>query len=591
LWGGGAGVTNIIQITVNTNNVLGQWSWYGETPTNLVVTIPSDRLVSGANQLMCLAVNGVGAPISEWFVSSFTLSYPRTFTAVNGLIDFTANGNGVVTVDGFSTSNLTLLDVTNPRQPLMVTNLTLDQPAATWRLSFAPAAPTAHYVAWQTGAVVPAHGLALGRVAGLSAGTNGADYVVVAPPSLLSAATNLAAYRRQTGLQTLVAPLDEVYNEFGWGFPTPHAIQALLAAAWTNWSPRPHYLVLLGRGTYDFMNLYQQNDNLTPPLMVSTPFGVFASDSLLGDVNGDGLPEVAVGRLSGLTTNDINGVIDKIMAYERLSPPTAPRAVLIADVPDGAGDYPADILQADAVLTNKFTDTLLFATNTAAASPLAALIAANWNAGVDLVNYAGHGALDQLGTEGYLTAAMVTNSLQNCPRLPVVTVMTCVSGQYSIPGEDCLGECLVRPANGGAIAFFGPTGLSVSGQAAELNVRLTAYLRANAQLALGDLIRQAVTDHVSQDLPTVPVWIYNLLGDPALHYNLARNLAPLQITSITPAGLAWSGGWPPYQVELTTNLSNPAAWHPLGAIEMGYNVPLTNLGPFGFLRIQGRPHP
>jgi hypothetical protein len=136
------------------------------------------------------------------------------------------------------------------------------------------------------------------------------------------------------------------------------------------------------------------------------------------------------------------------------------------------------------------------------------------------------------------------------------------------------------------IAYLGSTGFSLSGDAGELDVRLATLLRANGQLALGDMVRQAMSDHISQDLPFYPVWVYNLLGDPALQYNVARTLSPLQVSAITPGSLSWSGGLPPYQLQITTNLTSPAAWQPLGGPLMGYNVRLTNSGPRGFIRVQ-----
>jgi len=585
LWGGDP-TTHTVQVTINNNaaQVLSPlMTWTGLTATNFTLSIPSTWLVSGLNYVTFLAVTNNGsAKRSGSYVNSFTLSYPSTYTAVNGLIDCTANSNLVISITGFTSPNITLLDVTNPKQPSLVTNVTVDQ---AYRLNFVPAGPAAHYVAWQTGAPAPVYNLALGQVAGFASGTNGADYVIVSPPSLLPAATNLANYRQQTGLKTLIAPLNEVYNEFGYGFPTPHAIQSLMTTAWANWAIRPHYLVLLGRGTYDFLNIEQDYDNLTPPLMVSTQFGVFATDSLMGVVTTNGLPSVAVGRLSGLTTNDINGLINKIISYESNAPPVSPQGLLIADVADSAGNFDDDILQANAVLTNVFNDTLLVSQNANSASPLYSEILTNWNNGVDFVNYAGHGAINQFGFAGYLTVADVTNYLLNCPRLPVVTAMTCVSGEYAVPGVNCLGEYLLKPPGGGAIAFFSATGLSLSGEASELNVRLTTLLQANSRYALGDMIVQAVAAHITQDLPTVPVWIYNLLGDPALHYNITRTLAPMQI-SISSNSMSWSGGLPPYQLQISTNLANPNAWQPLGAPLMGYNVRLTNNIPSGYIRLE-----
>ena len=533
LWGGVA-TTHIIGISVN-GTALGNWTWNGLVQTNLSVTIPSALLVSGSNKFTFQAIQN-GLPASSiWYLNHFALSYPRTYTATNGLVDFSANGNGVITVDGFASNNIVLVDVTNPKQPLLVTNVTLDNPASTWRISFVPASPSAHYVAAQSGVATPVYALALGQVAGLAGKGNTADYLIVAPPSLLSSATNLANYRQQTGLKTIIAPLDQVYNEFGYGFPTPHAIQGLVAAGWTNWTTPPRYLVLLGKGTYDFLNVDNYSNNLTPPLIVSTVYGIFATDSLMGDVYGNGVPEVAVGRLSGLTTNDINALITKIENYEGSAPPAKPQALLVADVPDSGGNFQADIQQTDAVISNKFTDTLIYSQNAGSAEPVHSQITNHWKAGVDLVNYAGHGALEQFGTVGYLTSTDVTNFLSTCPRWPLVTAITCICGQFSQPTADCLGESALQPTNGGGIAFYGATGLSLSGESSEMNVRLSALLATNIQFRLGDMIVQAVAAHVTQDLPTVPVWIYNLMGDPAMYFNVPYvpmlTVAPVNVTA------------------------------------------------------------
>ena len=532
LWGAAAN-TNQIMITVNTNYVLGTWSWYGVTPTNLLVTIPSAYLVNGSNKLTIQAINNGLSPASQSYLNNFTLSYPRAYTATNGLIDFTANSNSVISVDGFSSNIICLIDVSNPKQPLLVTNVTLDKPSTTWRISFVPACPTAHYVAAQSGVAAPVYSVALGQISGFAASGNAADYIIVAPPSLLTSATNLANYRQQTGLKTLIAPLDQVYNEFGHGFPTPHAVQALVAAGWTNWINPPRYLVLLGKGTYDFLNVNNFSNNLTPPLMVSTPYGVYATDSLMGDVYGNGLPKVAVGRLPGLTTNDINALIAKIEAYENSPLPANPQALLIADATSSSGNFSADLQRINAVLTNKFNDTLLFSLNAGNAEPVHSQITNHWKAGVDLVTYAGEGSIVGFGSAGYLTSTDVTNLLGTCPRLPVVTAFACNSGQYSQPSGNCLGESILKPVNGGGIAYFGATGLSLSGEADQLNLRLSTLLGTNTQLCLGDMIVQSVAAHVTLDLPSVPVWIYNLLGDPALHYHVALR---------TVAGGIWNDG-------------------------------------------------
>ena len=585
LWGGVA-TAHTIKVVLNTNNILGQWNWYGLTSTNINITVPSALLVSGSNKLALSAI-GTGSPTSQWYLNKISVSYPRTYTAVAGMAEFSANSNNVITVKNLSSTNVNVVDITNPKNPQIYTNISVQQVGSTYQCSFTPNGQLANSVAYESGAVKSVENIEIVTLSGYASSTNTADYVIVSPQGLLPAATNLAFYRQQTGLKTIITPLDQVYNEFAFGFPTPHAIQNLISNAFNYWSVPPKYVVLLGRGTYDYLDINQFHDNLVPPMMVSTPSGIFASDSIYGQVNTNQPPQVAVGRLSGLTTNDLLNTINKIKAYESKSSVTSTNAMLIADVDGIAGNFTDEIGLVDQILANKFTDTILFSTNQADGTYLHSDILNYWHQGIDLVNYIGHGAITQLGTAGYLTSYDITNSLLlnqlNNGRMPVVAAMTCVAGQYSVPGNLCLGESLLQPTNGGAIAFFGPTGLSLSGEASELNNRVATLLRSNSQLGLGDIIRQAMADYLSQDQPSVPGWIYNLLGDPALHYSIARDLSPLQITAISPTNVVWKGGLPPYQLEATTNLMN--GWQSKGVSTISSQGIYTNNGSKEFFRV------
>ncbi|MCX6926643.1 MAG: C25 family cysteine peptidase, partial [Verrucomicrobia bacterium] len=423
-------------------------------------------------------------------------------------------------VDGFTSSAITVLNLDNPKVPAVVNNLTIEGPTAGYyRVSFVPATPSSHCLAFQAGAGMPVNSLALAQVLGLSSPTNAADYLIITPTNFLAAATNLAVYRQQKGLRSLIVPLDPIYNEFAFGFPGPHAIQGFLATAYANWTLAPHYVVLFGDGTFDYRNLQSCNDNLVPPLMISTIYGLFCSDSIYGDVNSDGLPELAVGRLSGHTPADMQGLVNKIIQYETQPLPSPAKSLLIADTPDSAGDFNADIAAVDAILAGKFSNNLIRATDIPNPVTMQSVITNAWNQGVDLVTYSGHGAVDRFGSAGYVTIAQATN-LTNTIRWPVVVATTCVSGQFSVPGSDCLAEYLMRQNAGGAIATVAPTGFSLDGEASQLNNRLAQLLRTNALPALGDSVRQAMADHIRLDAPNMPVWIYNLLGDPGLRYDV-----------------------------------------------------------------------
>ena len=66
---------------------------------------------------------------------------------------------------------------------------------------------------------------------------------------------------------------------------------------------------------------------------------------------------------------------------------------------------------------------------------------------------------------------------------------------------------------------------------------------------------------------------------------------PLVISSVTRRGevlaITWSGGIPPYQLYVATNLLGNAAWLPLGQLVTGTNAEIPLNPPTGFVRVRG----
>ena len=222
-------------------------------------------------------------------------------------------------------------------------------------------------------------------------------------------------------------------------------------------------------------------------------------------------------------------------------------------------------------------------------------IQSSLNDGVDLVNYVGHGAIDRFGNAGYLTSTDVP-ALRNGSRLPVVVAVTCVAGQFSVPGSTCLAQSLLLQSQGGAVAVIAPTGLSINKDASRLNLRLMSLLPGNPQAALGDLFRQAMTDHITLDKPLTEPAIYNLIGDPATTYNVALSgvaaPAPTFTGAVASQGslvLTWSGGRPPYQLEIKSSLRPDALWQALGEPVENPSATVSLGGQLGFLRVRCNP--
>ena len=104
-------------------------------------------------------------------------------------------------------------------------------------------------------------------------------------------------------------------------------------------------MLLVGDGTYDYKgNLSQGNPNLLPPYLawVDPWMGETAADNRYVAVSGDDpLPDMHIGRLPAETTEHVQTMVAKTIAYEN-NPPSrdwVERVLFVADDPDGAGNF------------------------------------------------------------------------------------------------------------------------------------------------------------------------------------------------------------------------------------------------------------
>jgi hypothetical protein len=333
---------------------------------------------------------------------------------------------------------------------------------------------------------------------------NGAAYVVIAPAALAEGAQSLAAYRSGQGLASTVVDIEDIYDEFNYGIVSPKAVQAFLAYAAGSWKTGPRYVVLAGRGTIDYKGIKGFRDNLVPPLLTGTPDGVFASDRRFA-------PGLPIGRLPAVTNAELEGMVQKIASYETSGGNWAKRVLVVADNADGDGDFPADSDDIAALLPASYKATKVYLGPSGIAAAREMLFA-GLNDGAVLANYIGHAGMDRWAHEGLLKVSDV-NGLSNGGCLPVITAFTCVAGRFDIPGYRCIGEALVLQGGGGAIAFYGPAGMSTSEQAKAQAEAVFEAAFVPGQRVLGDVLLQA-QQGIGVDGGASRT--YNLLGDPAL---------------------------------------------------------------------------
>ncbi len=505
---GPAAVDHRLRVWLNGRQVeVAQWDGAGAREVR--VEVGGSELLTTGNQLR-LELEGPdegNAGVGIAYLDSVEIEYRRAAQVAAGLAQSVRLRavDRAVTVGGFVDGVVEVLDVSDPLDPVRIL-ATAAPGGQDFEVSFATQ-PGREYVATGESAV------ALARVSAVGVGAvSEAEYLIVAADELASSAQRLAELRRARGLKARVVTLEDLYDVYAGGEEDPWAIRAFLQQAWSEWQPRPRWVVLVGKGSYDFKDVLGIGGNLLPPPMASTAHGLFAADMLLGDVAGDdGIPEIAVGRIPVVTTAELDLYVDKLADWERGRGAFGSRVVLASDNADEAGDFPSIVdSMGNGVggdLEPMRIDLGADGLQQARTDLLDAL-----GEGALWMTYAGHGGVDRLAAEGLLTLDDVPR-LRTVGQLPIVSALTCALNRYEVPGVTSLGEALVLDRDGGAIAVFAPTGLSQSSSAERLGGQLMRSALGVSASTLGEAILQALA---ASGVPPTDLATYTLLGDPAL---------------------------------------------------------------------------
>lgn len=515
------GIESDHHVEIHINGVfVGEGFWKGTDDVRFAFAFDQAILHEGDNTIAVKGLLDTGAPYSFFYVNAMDITYNRFFIASGNSLAVSGSENDIITINGFSNPEIMVFDVTGNRESAYVNATTIRQEESNFSVSFLPYQVKADYFAVTADAVKKPVSFVADQRSNLKEKTNKADYLVITVPELEEGARALAEYRRQKGFTTKVILLEDIYDEFNHGIAAPTALRDFLSYAYHHWSIPPQYVVLAGDGTYDYKDYQGHGDNLIPPILIPTSYGLFASDAPFADiVNDDGIPEIAIGRIPAITLEELMSVVRKVEQYENaLEGEWCSRIMMMADNPDNGGDFAVDSDSVAANLPFEYSTTRIYLSDLGIRDARAGMFSGIKD-GVFLINYLGHGSVTSLADEGLLTAADVS-LFDNGDTLPVVTAMTCVAGRFSLPGYDSLGETLLMNEGQGAVAVWAPTGFSMNTHAALLSQEFFKEVFQNRESILGKAIQNSFRNFGSRIKGEQPPCVYNLLGDPALQMKL-----------------------------------------------------------------------
>jgi hypothetical protein len=241
-----------------------------------------------------------------------------------------------------------------------------------------------------------------------------------------------------------------------------------------------------------------------------------ASDDWFADFDGDGVADLAIGRLPVRSAADTEVMVGKIINYEKMTPDAQQGAMLVADntFEDASNSVKALLPAAMSVqVINR---------NSADDATIHNEIISALDQGPVVANYFGHGS-NGVWTGASLLSNPDAATLTNQNRLSLFLMMTCFNGYFQDPYNDSLAEALLK-ARGGAVAVWASTSLTDPEGQTVIDQELYRELFSTSPPRLGDAVRAAKQTTTDSDVRRT--WTF--FGDPAMKLNRA---APTQSPS------------------------------------------------------------
>ena len=384
-------------------------------------------------------------------------------------------------------------------------------------------------------------------------GTAPHKMLIVTHPLFLNQAERLAAFHRtEDNFSVFVTTTDKVYNEFSSGMPDISAIRDFARMLYERSQGNENdlqYLLLFGDGSYNNYSKNEGNPNFVPTYQSYSSMTYthsYVSDDFYGFLDFDEggsdsmeyyLLDIGIGRLPVGDTVEANAVLNKVLTYNSPSSMQDWRNTLlfVGDDQDGNTHMQQANSLADYIRSNYpgfvVKKVLLDAYKQVTSSSgnrypdVNKAILDNFNKGILIFNYTGHGSENGMAEEQILLKQDI-EKLNNKGKYPLFITATCEFSRWDnmiidekdgkFKEQSSAGEAALLNANGGAIALLSTTRVVYSNLNHYLNQNFyyKAFLfdEKGQRYRMGDVIR-LTKNAVGQDRNKLN---FTLLGDPAL---------------------------------------------------------------------------
>lgn len=497
-----------VRIELN-DRYLGTETFDGHVARDLTLTVPDGVLRETGNELRLTLPGDTGVAFDLVNLDRYAVTYPRKLVAREGRLSFEAAGP-TLSVRGLPSPNVVVYrDTDSALARLSTVRVAFD--GRTYTATFAGTEKPATYhvssverlAAPETRPVRPAADLV----------SEPARLLVISHPRFLAGVQPLVDARRSEGWTVRVADVLDVYAAYGDGVAEPEPIRAYIRDAVKRMGTEA--VLLVGGDTYDYkdyLGLGSVSFLPTPYAPVDSLITFAPLDALYADVDDDGIPDAAIGRLPARTEAEIDRVVAKTLSYADKT--YGETAVFAADGHDGRVSFSADSDVLLDRLGDEWAAERAYIDTLGAAGARAELLAAI-KAGTAVTSYAGHSTPRGWARDTLLRASDVP-ALGNEGRPTVVVQWGCWNAYHVSADSETLAGALLLGGEQGAAAVLGAAALSNAQAEAELGRHMMPLL-SEPGMPIGLAVLQAKHALAATQPDARDVLLgWSLLGDPSM---------------------------------------------------------------------------
>lgn len=483
------------------------------------------------------------------FFDYLEIHYPRSLVAIDNEIEiFTDNNiNGLTqyNISGFANTTKYAVDVTDIKSPIVLKNLANDGDKFIFNTEL-NSSYRRYYISTKTSSPK----ISKINFANLREDYANSDVILITHKDFIGSALELKKYRESVSdLKVTIFDVEDIMNEFGSGMLDPTAIRDFIAFAYANWEIKPSYVIMWGKGHFDYRNITTKTPSFVPVFEIDAPFDFTRGQAPVIDeinsscfddyfvriVGNDKLIDLAIGRVPIDEPKVGFDFVNKIKHYENNSANDNWRTsttMLGDDGPTTKGNDGNTHIRDIEELINGFVNPdfynnkvylpdfpTVFLSNTARARRKPAvtpfLLNKLNNDGSLIFNFVGHGNPKLMTHEQVLERERDIPLMTNYDKLFFLTAATCDYAKFDNPSfRDGTSEMLFS-TKGGAIGALAASRVVYSSANAELNERFYRILYSKNSDGsyktigeIGYLLKQEMFDTNSEK--------YFIFGDPTM---------------------------------------------------------------------------